>query len=144
MSANGLPVFDTTLQHTHAWLKDLSVTLERGDRHHAWYVLTCVLHAIRDRLGTEEVAHLGAQMPLLVRGMYYDGWRPAKPKPARGTFLLDLERQFRDEWHDDPLWYSRAVFDLLRKHITPGELEDVRHALPEDVRALWDAPPVSG
>lgn len=143
MSTNGLPAFDTTLQHTHVWINDLANAIGRPDRPHAWYVLATVLHALRDRLPTDEVAHLGAQMPMLLRGMFYEGWRPNGARPAHGTFLTDLDALFRDEWHDDASFYARAVFSVLSRRVTSGELRDVRHALPEDVRALWDAPLVS-
>lgn len=139
MSANGLPVFDTTVQHTHLWLNDVSSAIERSDRRQAWYVLSTVLHALRDRLPMDEVAHLGAQMPMLLRGMYYEGWRPNGARPAHGTFLSELEAHFHDEWHDDPAHYARAVFRVLAIRVTPGELRDIRSALPEDIRTLWDA-----
>ena len=81
MSANGLDVFDKTLQTTHIWLDEIMERLG-PDRQVAWKVLSTVLHKLRDRLPVEAAAHLGAQLPLLVRGAYYDQFEPAK-QPAR-------------------------------------------------------------
>ncbi len=84
MSANGLEVFDTTLQETNIWLKDICLAAEI-ERHVAWRVMGAVLRATRDRLPLELAVHLGAQMPLLVRGAYYDQWMPgAVGRPGRG------------------------------------------------------------
>src|SRR5262245_36403346 len=71
MRASGLDVFDRTLQTTHVWLNELMDSLG-SDRQAAWHVLGAVLHALRDRLPPGLAAHLGAQLPLLVRGLYYD------------------------------------------------------------------------
>jgi uncharacterized protein (DUF2267 family) len=34
-----------------------------------------MLHALRDRLPPEIAVHLSAQLPMLVRGIYYEGWK---------------------------------------------------------------------
>ena len=75
MSASGLDVFDKTLQTTHIWLDELMQDEAVGrDRQVAWYVLGVVLRAVRDRIPLELAVHLGSQLPLLVRGLYYDQW----------------------------------------------------------------------
>jgi uncharacterized protein (DUF2267 family) len=71
MSATGLEVFDTTVQKTMVWLKEIMEELHWEDRHRAYLALRGCLHQVRDRLQVEEVAHLGAQLPMLVRGIYY-------------------------------------------------------------------------
>jgi uncharacterized protein (DUF2267 family) len=71
MSATGLDVFDKTLQTTNSWLDEFSEALG-PDRKLAWKVLSVVLHKLRDRMPVELAAHLGAELPLLVRGAYYD------------------------------------------------------------------------
>ena len=69
MSANGLEVFDKTLDTTHVWLKEIMADLG-PDKQVAWKVLSTVLHKLRDRLSINLAAHLGAQLPLLIRGVY--------------------------------------------------------------------------
>jgi uncharacterized protein (DUF2267 family) len=77
MSATGLDVFDKTLQTTNIWLNEICDTLG-PDRRVAWKVLSVVLHKLRDRLPVPLAAHLGAQLPLLVRGVFYDQFQPEK------------------------------------------------------------------
>jgi len=75
MSTTGLELFDETVHKTNTWLKEIAKTLEL-DRHGTYQVLRAVLHSLRDRLTIEETAHLGDQLPMLVRGIYYEGGVP--------------------------------------------------------------------
>jgi uncharacterized protein (DUF2267 family) len=95
MSTTGLEVFDTTLQKTNEWLDEIMNGLALEDRHTAYAALRGTLHALRDRLRLEEAVHLGAQLPMLVRGFYYEGWRPVREliKMHREEFLLRVEEQ---------------------------------------------------
>lgn len=144
MSATGLDVFDTTLQKTNGWLQDLMQALDWTNRHMAYAALRATLHALRDRLTVEEVAQLGAQLPMLIRGFYYEGWDPAgKPLRERHLeqFLAHIEQQFRDDDSVDILVASaqvaEAVFWVLSQRISAGEIEDIRHVLPAEIRGLW-------
>src|SRR3954471_18773404 len=76
MSATGLDVFDRTIHLTNAWLDEMMEVLP-DDKQLAWHALGAVLRTIRDRVPLNLAAHLGAQLPLLVRGAYYDQWRPS-------------------------------------------------------------------
>lgn len=73
MSMTGLEVFDATTQKTNEWLDEIMFELALEERHTAYAALRGTLHALRDRLPLEETAHLGAQLPMLVRGFYYEG-----------------------------------------------------------------------
>jgi uncharacterized protein (DUF2267 family) len=146
MSATGLEVFDTTLQRTHSWLKDLMQLLRWQDRHKAYQALRATLHALRDRLTVEETAHLGAQLPMLIRGFYYEGWDPTgKPMKTRhrDEFLARIRQQFRDDEQVDAELVAAAVFTVLAGRVTEGEIEDVMHVLPSEIRDLWPTEVVS-
>ena len=139
MSQTGLPAFDTTLHATNVWLKDLMEELGLEDRQRAYHALREVLHALRDRLPVGEVAALGAQMPLLVRGIYYEGWHPAnKPlKHHREGFLAALADALREGEPVDAEEVVRGVFRVVARHVSHGEVEGIRRALPSDLRVLW-------
>jgi uncharacterized protein (DUF2267 family) len=138
-SATGLDTFDTTVQATNVWLHDVMIRMGWIDREKAWRALRAVMHALRDRLAVNDAAHLAAQLPMLVRGMYYEGWHPAdKPlKEHRADFLRRVREVFTFDLSADPERVIRAVFGTLEKHITPGEAEKVKAALPGDLRAFW-------
>jgi len=144
MAATGLAVFDTTLQKTHAWLGEVMQELGTDDRHKAYLALRAVLHALRDRLTVEEVAQLGAQLPMLIRGFYYEGWDPTgKPLKERHKeeFLRHIYRYFKTTRYGepdvDPEQVARAVFRVLARRVSEGEIEDVVRILPRELRELW-------
>jgi uncharacterized protein (DUF2267 family) len=142
MSATGLEVFDRTLQTTNVWLKEIGEEIG-PDRHRCYQALRAVLFALRDRLPVEEAAHLAAQLPILVRGIFFEGYRPAqKPERirSRAEFLEKVNAaldQVRPIGADDAV---RAVFKVLARHITPGELEKVKQSLPHDIRTWFPEP----
>jgi uncharacterized protein (DUF2267 family) len=140
MSATGLEVFDTTIQKTNIWLNDLERQAGFPNRHAAYKALRATLHALRDRLIIDEVAQLAAQLPMLIRGLYSEGWDPtAKPLRLRhrDEFLERIAQELRGGDHMDPELAARGVFEVLALHVSEGEIEDIRHLLPGKVRDLW-------
>ena len=139
MSQTGVTAFDSTLQTTNLWLNEVMDRLGWRDKQRAYHALRAVLHALRDRLPVEEVVDLGAQLPMLVRGFYYEGWHPAgKPvkERRREDFLAHIDDAFAGDLGVDPEAVAQAVFHTLRSHVSRGEMEDVKAVLPEDIRAL--------
>jgi uncharacterized protein (DUF2267 family) len=140
MTQTGLTQFDSTLQTTNTWLKELMEGMRWEDRHRAYHALRAVLHTLRDRLTVDEVVTLGAQLPMLVRGFYYEGWhladRPMK-ELRKEAFLAHIAEAFRDSPDVDPEEVARAVFQVMAKHLTAGEIEGIKRCLPTELRALW-------
>jgi uncharacterized protein (DUF2267 family) len=142
MATTGLEVFDRTLHTTNLWLDEICTEIG-PDKHLAWHVLGAVLRSIRDELLIGQSAHLAAQLPLLVRGAYFDQYRPAaQPVPERSQ--EDFIARIRDELADSrpvrPDLAATAVMRTLNRHITEGQVKKVRDALPKSVRALWPEP----
>ena len=141
MSANGLDVFDKTLQTTHIWLDEIMDEIG-PDRQVAWKVLTVVLHRLRNRLPVDLSAHLGSQLPLLVRGVYYDQFQPARqPSDCRNLeeFVEEVNEWLADTRPVDPNLAVWAVFRLLSRHLPEPQIEKVRDALPRDIRQSWES-----
>lgn len=146
MSTTGLAVFDKTLQETNAWLKVVMHEMETEDRESAYAALKAALHALRDRIGPENGAHLGAQLPLLVRGAYYEGWHiagtPTRERHLEG-FIEHVRRQLPKGSAIDPEQAARATFVALRQRLDPGEFNKLVAMLPPELRQLWPTPPTS-
>ena len=121
MSATGLAAFDETVHKTNTWLKEIAQALG-SDRHRAYQALRAVLHCLRDRLTIDEAAQLGDQLPMLVRGIYYEAWHPAgKPEKIRSRedFLAGMATRLAHA-PIKPEDAARAVFQVLERHVAPG------------------------
>jgi uncharacterized protein (DUF2267 family) len=140
MSATGLDVFDTTLQKTHSWLNDLMRIMDWQDKQRAYDAMRATLHALRDRITAPEVAQLGAELPMLMRGFYYEGWRPgATPTKERrkDQFLARIAEEFPGDPGTDYERIASGVFMVLATRVAAGEIEDVKQLLPAELRTLW-------
>ena len=133
-------VFETTLQKTNVWLRDICDLLHWDDHQKAYHGLRAVLHALRDRLPVPEAAHLGAQLPMLIRGFYYDEWKPGsnpvKIKTAQ-EFYDAVRTHFAADQNVNPMRLTQAVLQVLASNLSPGELEKLRGIFPPHLREIW-------
>lgn len=140
MKKTGLTAIDHAPQVVAEWLNRLQQDLGWSDRRRAYLLLRETLHAIRDFLTVKEAADLSAQLPLLIRGIFFDGWLPAKT-PARPRSVDDFLARVMQAFADDPLVEPdvavAAVFSLLRRQISPGEYQQVAWAMRRPLRDLW-------
>ena len=139
MSATGLKVFDSTVQKTNIWLDQIMDDLHWSDRHKAYHALCSVLHTLRDRLPVEETAHLASQLPLLIRGAFYEGWRPAATpvkERRREQFVAHVSDAFILDCTIDPEQICRSVLKVLEKNVDVGAINNLRKILPEQTQEM--------
>ena len=135
-----LEVLETTVQKTHEWLRDIKEEFGFDNDHAAYAALRATLHGLRDQLVTDQVARFGAQLPLLVRGLYYEGWDPHTPGERR-NFLASIRHDLRDHPElRDPERVARIVFGVIGMHVSAGEVQKIGNGLPRELRALWPKP----
>lgn len=140
MSATGLEGIDQAVQQAHVWINEVEKRLDWDSKPRAYRLLRAVLHALRDHLQVNEAADLGAQLPILIRGLYYEQWRPAKtPVKERNlqSFLDRIDALFKPDPIADTAKAASAVLALLSEKVSGGEIDDVRNALPKAIRAVW-------
>lgn len=133
-------VFDKMVQSANKWIIDAMYELSLTEPDQAYHVMKATLQALRDRLPTNEVVHMGAQLPTIIRGIYYENWKitdtPVKLKTREEFF------HHTKEIHHAPLPVAaedaaRAVFKILYHHVSEGESEKIKPILPEQLRDLW-------
>lgn len=130
---------DHGIQTTVEWLRDVAEALGTDDRHYAYRALRAHLHVLRDRLAVDEAAQVAAQLPNLLRGIYYEGWNPsATPTTIRHErdFLEQVAAEGRFAGTTEAGTASRAVASVLRRRISSGELDDVIAGLPEGLAPI--------
>jgi len=127
------------LAETEEWVDDLMRRLDWHDRSKVYTVLLGTLHAVRDSLPRDEAIFVGAQMPALLRGLYYEGWHPTARMSAknRDAFLERVHEAVHRDPGIDAEQVAHAVFGLLAARLPPGELEEAKAATPKPLRSLW-------
>jgi uncharacterized protein (DUF2267 family) len=131
---------ETTIQKTNEWINEISEEIGCMDKEEAYLALSSTLHALRDRLMPEEAVDLGAQLPMLIRGIYYEGYTMSgKPLRIRSKddFIALVGRELRRNPEIDPEEAAEGVFAVLEKKISKGEIKDIKSQLPRDVKELW-------
>ncbi len=118
---------------------DLGNDIDKGGR-----ILSSILHGLREVIPWQESLQLIAQFPMFLKAVYVNGWSSGKkPKVKNLTEFIDLIREFdgKTSIHDfesDEVAERHIVntFIELRKYVSLGELEDIRHGLPNELKSL--------
>lgn len=143
MSTIGDTALDHTVDETNVWLKAVEQELELDSRQQAYNALRAVLHTLRDRIPPEVAIKLGAQLPILLRGIYYENWHAAGT-PTKERHAVDFAdhvgSELPQQFPEDPLTVLRGVFEVLWEKLDPGEFDKVMQHLPAQLRELrsWD------
>lgn len=143
MTAQGLEIIDHSVHLTHEWINELAGRLDWSSKRSALRLMRVILHRIRDHLLVDEVAQFSAQLPVMIRGYFFEGWVP-KDTPIKERHGEDFIAFIAHQMSDTAEYRGReditCVFDLLNARISRGEVEDIRASLPQDLRDLWPIP----
>lgn len=139
-----VPQLRRATQQTQEWLKELAThePLETEDQ--AYSYLRAVLHAIRDRLTVTEASHLAQQLPMVVRGFYYEGWRPSLAPysiETKDDFLRQVESSLGGTTSGggevDLHAGTMAVLAFLTEQLQEGTLRHVKQQLPDELVQMF-------
>lgn len=136
-------VFERTTHEAHEWVNDLSGRTGWTNEREVLRLLRAVLSKVRDHLPTTEMAQFSAQLPIILRGMFFEGWQP-KLIPVRerhaAEFITAIEERVGNIADYRGQSDIKAVFNLINARISRGEVQDVRACLPQELRDLWPVP----
>lgn len=141
MHASEISAFESTLQKSNGWIRELMDDLGWDEPQRAYHGLRAVLHALRDRLPLAEIADLSSQLPMLIRGVLFENWRPNHTPVIDRTqaqFFEHVYDNFPGDSDVDANELVRAVIGLLSRHISEGEMDDIVSCMPKQLRELWD------
>lgn len=144
MTRTHTDILERSVEKAHIWLGDLAEELTVEDQGHAYRVLRAYLHALRDHLPVAESAQLAAQLPIFVRGIFYEGWQPGRtPDRARDldSFLRRIAADARLAGETEASFAAVAATRVLHSHISSGAYASALHALPQHLRELLSAEP---
>ena len=148
MSFTGVGSLDRSIDKCNAWLAGVEEGFGTHDRRLAYRVTRAWLHSLRDRLTVEVAAHFAAQLPELLRGVFYDGWNPSRVpvKYGRSEYVKRFAREARIHDSDVPK-ASAVVTAMVRRHVSAGAVDEAFALLPAGLRELLEpatAEPVTG
>ncbi|CAM3727905.1 DUF2267 domain-containing protein [Pontibacter korlensis] len=134
-------IFENYLKDGKTWLHELCTYLGIDDEQKASRIFRAVLHAIRDRIQPGEAIHLGAQLPIIWKGIYFDGFSLHEPVRIRHEDeWLEFIRS-KDSGADqadfptlDHAYYAfQDVMSFLRDHISEGQYQQIAQALHSEI-----------
>lgn len=134
--------FDHTVQEANQWLHKITAELHFEDARHAYPALRATLHALRDRLAPADAVHLSAQLPMVVRGLYFEGWKMSRTPSDEDTvdaFCDHIAKQLPPIFPMDPKTVAIGVFKVMWDELDVGETAKVIDRLPPALKALWPA-----
>lgn len=133
-------IFQNTIQKTNGIVNEISEKMGWQERpNQSLGALRAVLQTLRDRLPIEEVADFGAQLPTLLRGIFYEGWKPASSpvKMDRDEFIGRIRQRFAFDLDQPVTLLVKTVLSILNKHVSGGEIKDIKAVLPKELQSLF-------
>ncbi|SMO63435.1 DUF2267 domain-containing protein [Fodinibius sediminis] len=133
--------FNKYVEDVDSWIGEVAFYLDEEEREDwAYNALRGVLYALRDRLTPQELFQFSAQLPTLVRGVFFEGYHfDGKPEKYHVDEFLDrIDDALGPAADISPERAFEAVLQVLYDHISEGELNDIYRILPDDLKELWD------
>jgi uncharacterized protein (DUF2267 family) len=140
VASNPYSTFEASIDKTNLILKDIEQAYgwPKQRRNQSYAALRTVLQLLRDRLPVQESVQFAAQLPVLVRGVYFEGWDPSNVpvKLNRDDFLFEVRQGFPYDVEGGVEGVVRTVLGALRRHVTQGEWDDVKSSVPKDLSTI--------
>lgn len=133
-------VVNRNIEMTNIWLNEISQEMDQIDKDEAWACMNAVLRTVRDRIPVDEVADFAAQLPTLIRGAYYEGWRPSEAPHRwrhKEEYLSAIQEKLHGRENLNAEQAARAVLSVTARHINPDELHKIKSIHPKEVWDLW-------
>ena len=128
--ARNVTVFARTTHKSQLWINEMQKELKWLNGDSLYHLLRAVLQSLRDQMSVHEAAHFSAQLPLILRGAFYEGWNP-HTEQLRGVtkddFIAAVKGRLgqagmpKFELEDGVL----TALNVIKNHISAGEMEDL-------------------
>jgi uncharacterized protein (DUF2267 family) len=139
--------FEKWVANANAFVNEVGRALgDQSDTERARRIVRSVLHTLRARLSIDESMHLLAQLPMLLKAIYVDGWKLSSSGNrgihSEDDFLFEMlqtdghagHRDFPDR--QDARKAAVAVLGVISRHVASGEMDALEHSMPRPIRHL--------
>jgi uncharacterized protein (DUF2267 family) len=136
-TATKVSAIDHATQSAHTWVCDVAREFDTEDREFAYRVLRAWLHTLRDRLTVQASANFAAQLPDLIRGIFYAGWNPSgvPKKYDVEEYVLHFAHEANIA-HDDVGKAAAATTAAALHHLPAAQMDKALEQLPPELRAV--------
>ncbi|AZL15986.1 DUF2267 domain-containing protein [Rickettsiales endosymbiont of Stachyamoeba lipophora] len=137
-----LPILNKNIIKTYEWLKDIedSAGFYHDDHKRAIAILRVTLHELRDNLPLQNLAKLSSQLPLIIRGLLFEGWNPQitpLKERKKDDFLMSIADKIDEKYNDTDIEEGvKAVFQAIYNHVSTSEIENLKAVLPRGILEL--------
>lgn len=138
--------FERYVQKSNEFMNAIAMELGHpDDTDRAYRIFRSVMHALRDNIPVEENLHLMAQLPMMIKAVYVDNWKVY----GEGRNVRHLDEFVQKVMDKNTNNYQRdlktpdqtkqaieSVFNVLKRNVSEGEIEDIMNMLPADIKPL--------
>lgn len=137
-----VPILEKNIHQTMNWIYAIEEECqwEEDNQKRAFAALRAVLPELRDLLPLENAIHLSAQLPLIIRGLFFENWSTHTDQlkiRKKEDFLVAIATKLYPYPDTDAETVARAVLKVLRHKISNGEWDKIMAVLPTDLRGLF-------
>lgn len=120
----------------------------REDIDHAGRVTIAVVHTLREKISVEESIHLISQLPLILKGVYVDGWDITREFMSESNTLEEFLDEIREhaprtagrDFGDNQQTRENvmAVLRVMRNYVSEGEMNHIKQQMPKSIAELFE------
>lgn len=136
----GLSTLDRAVQSAKEWLKDAQQQMNLDSQEDAYMAMRAVLHTLRNQLSVEEACDLASQLPLIIQGVYYEGWQPGAQRDkihSPDQFYSEVSENLSGREHLNPQSVTSGAFRTIADFISDGQLQHVKSNLSKNIASLF-------
>ncbi|WP_166256454.1 DUF2267 domain-containing protein [Marinobacter salicampi] len=135
---SSINIVDHNIKLINTWLRDISDELDSIGEEEAWKRLRAVLQTMSNRITVDEAANFAAQLPIIVRGLYFESWRPAETPHKwrdRAEYIDAVSRKLEGDIDAERTF--KAVLRVIDRHLDSNELNRIKEMHPKELWDLW-------
>lgn len=134
-------ILENNIHQTMDWIYAVEEACHWDDdnQRKAFIALRAVLHQLRDLLALEAAAALSSQLPLLIRGIFFENWKPDSNSSKifeKDEFLSLVSKALYPYRDMDVEKTIKGVFNVLSRKLPPGVFDNIIKAIPKEIQAL--------
>lgn len=136
------PILENNIHQTMDWIYAIEEAChwDEDNQKKAFSALKAVLHELRDLLPLERAAQLSAQLPLVIRGIFFENWHPRfiPTQEINKEDFLGAIAETLYPYHDVNVEETtRGVLQVLGEKLPDGELEKIIQSTSKGIQELY-------